>query len=132
MAGVTTKAPSRPSLLPAAGAGVRREGAAGQWRNAFIRMPYGRNLSVGLGMIGDTFETSITWDRFDAFYEGVRERAARAISEICGHEASVSCRFTHVYPDGPAPYFSYSAVGTREGKLEDFARPLARNQGGHE
>jgi alkyldihydroxyacetonephosphate synthase len=107
------------SLQPAASAGVRREGAAGQWRNAFIRMPYGRNLSVGLGMIGDTFETSITWDRFDAFYDGVRERAARAISEICGHPASVSCRFTHVYPDGPAPYFSFSAVGTRDGKLED-------------
>jgi alkyldihydroxyacetonephosphate synthase len=107
------------SLAPAAEAAVRREGAAGQWRNAFIRMPYGRNLSVGLGVIGDTFETSITWDRFESFYEAVRERAARAISEICGHQAGVSCRFTHVYPDGPAPYFSYSAVGTRDGKLED-------------
>jgi alkyldihydroxyacetonephosphate synthase len=106
-------------LQPAAGAAGRREGAAGQWRNAFIRMPYGRNLSVGLGMIGDTFETSITWDRFDAFYDGVRERAARAIGEICGRPASVSCRFTHVYPDGPAPYFSFSAVGTPDGKLED-------------
>ncbi|MBV8683573.1 MAG: FAD-binding oxidoreductase, partial [Caulobacteraceae bacterium] len=89
-------------LQPAASTAQRREGAAGQWRNAFIRMPYGRNLSLGLGMIGDTFETSITWDRFDGFYETVRERAARAISEICGHAASVSCRFTHVYPDGPA------------------------------
>ena len=82
-------------------------------------MPYGRNLSVGLGMIGDTFETSITWDRFEDFYETVRERAARAISEISGRPAGVSCRFTHVYPDGPAPYFSYSTVGTAEGKLED-------------
>ena len=107
------------SLAPAADAAVRREGPAGQWRNAFIRMPYGRNLSVGLGMIGDTFETSITWDRFEDFYETVRERAARAISEISGRPAGVSCRFTHVYPDGPAPYFSYSTVGTAEGKLED-------------
>ncbi len=109
------------SLAPASGSGAAsgREGAAGQWRNAFIRMPYGRNLSVGLGLIGDTFETAITWDRFEGFYEAVRERAAKAISEICGHEAGVSCRFTHVYPDGPAPYFSYLAVGTREGKLQD-------------
>jgi alkyldihydroxyacetonephosphate synthase len=107
------------SLRPNAGATERREGAAGQWRNAFIRMPYARNLSVALGMIGDTFETAITWDRFEALYEGARERTQRAIAEICGHEARVSCRFTHVYPDGPAPYFSYSAVGTRDGKLED-------------
>ena len=31
----------------------------------------------------------------------------------------MSCRFTHVYPDGPAPYFSYSALGTADGKLAD-------------
>ncbi|HVN01711.1 MAG TPA: FAD-binding oxidoreductase [Caulobacteraceae bacterium] len=107
------------SLAPNAATATRREGAAGQWRNAFIRMPYSRNLSVALGMIGDTFETAITWDRFEALYEGARERTRRAIAEICGHEAQVSCRFTHVYPDGPAPYFSYSAVGTREGRLAD-------------
>jgi alkyldihydroxyacetonephosphate synthase len=107
------------SLAPNAATDVRREGAAGQWRNAFIRMPYYRNLSVALGMIGDTFETAITWDRFEALYDGARERTRRAIAEICGHETDVSCRFTHVYPDGPAPYFSYSAVGTREGRLED-------------
>jgi alkyldihydroxyacetonephosphate synthase len=117
--GIYDKAAVAASLAPAGDAAARREGAAGQWRNAFIRMPYGRNLSVGLGMIGDTFETAITWDRFEGFYEAVRERAATAIGEICGQEAGVSCRFTHVYPDGPAPYFSYSAVGTREGKLQD-------------
>jgi FAD/FMN-containing dehydrogenase len=31
----------------------------------------------------------------------------------------VSCRFTHIYPDGPAPYFSYSALGSNEGNLAD-------------
>ncbi|HEY2482667.1 MAG TPA: FAD-binding oxidoreductase [Caulobacteraceae bacterium] len=96
-----------------------RQGAAGQWRNAFIRMPYARNLSVALGLIGDTFETAITWDRFEALYDGVRERAGAAIREICGHEAVVSCRFTHVYPDGPAPYFSYSALGSKSGNLAE-------------
>jgi len=107
------------SLSPNAETAARREGPAGQWRNAFIRMPYARNLSVALGMIGDTFETAIPWDGFEALYEGARERTRKAIAEICGHETTVSCRFTHVYPDGPAPYFSYSAVGTREGRLAD-------------
>jgi alkyldihydroxyacetonephosphate synthase len=107
------------SLAPRSGVSEHRQGAAGQWRNAFIRMPYYRDLSVALGMISDTFETSITWDRFEQMYEGVREKTSQAIREICGHDAMVSCRFTHIYPDGPAPYFSYSALGTKDGKLAD-------------
>ena len=107
------------SLAPRGGSGEHRQGAAGQWRNAFIRMPYYRDLMVSLGVITDTFETSITWDRFEALYEGTREKTARVLREICGHEAGVSCRFTHIYPDGPAPYFSYSALGTSTGKLSD-------------
>ncbi len=110
---------ARRSLAPREGAAEHRQGAAGQWRNAFIRMPYYRDLMVALGMITDTFETAITWDRFETLYEGVRERTAAVIREVCGHEAGVACRFTHVYPDGPAPYFSYSAVGTRTGDLAD-------------
>jgi len=39
-----------------AGDGGQREGAAGAWRNSFIRAPYGRDTTVGLGMIVDTFE----------------------------------------------------------------------------
>jgi alkyldihydroxyacetonephosphate synthase len=107
------------SLGPPSAAAEHRQGAAGAWRSAFLRMPYLRNLTVALGGIGDTFETAITWDRFEALYEGVRERAALVIREVCGHEAQVSCRFTHVYPDGPAPYFSYSARGTSTGNLSD-------------
>jgi len=107
------------SLAPNTGTEEHRQGAAGQWRRAFIRMPYYRDLMVALGVITDTFETAITWDRFEQFYEGVRERAGAAIREICGHDASLSCRFTHVYPDGPAPYFSYAALGTADGNLAD-------------
>jgi alkyldihydroxyacetonephosphate synthase len=107
------------SLAPRGGGSEHRRGTAGQWRNAFIRMPYYRDLMVALGVITDTFETSITWDRFEALYDGVREKTARAIREICGHDVTISCRFTHIYPDGPAPYFSYSALGTADGQLTD-------------
>ena len=107
------------SLAPGGGAAEHRQGAAGQWRNAFIRMPYYRDLLVALGVITDTFETAITWDRFETLYEGVRERTAAVVREVCGHDATVSCRFTHIYPDGPAPYFSYSALGAATGNLAD-------------
>lgn len=93
----------------------RRSGAgdeaASQWRHAFIRMPYYRNDLMRRGMILDTFESAITWDQFDNFYAGVRERLSDALRRITGHDAHVSCRFTHVYPDGPAPYFSVVVAG---------------------
>ena len=107
--------------------GPAQAGAAGRWRQAFIRMPYLRDRLIGLGVITDTFETAITWDRFADLYENVRTRSAAVIGEVCGtadgQAPVVSCRFTHVYPDGPAPYFSYSALGTASG---DLASSLAR------
>ena len=53
------------------------EGAALGWRTAFIRMPYARELTVPLGVINDTFETAITWDRFEAFHAAVRTATER-------------------------------------------------------
>jgi alkyldihydroxyacetonephosphate synthase len=94
-----------------------RKGAAGAWRNAFLRMPYWRDEAIRLGLIMDTFETAITWDRFDAFYRDVRADVGNAIRRITGVPATVSCRFTHVYPDGPAPYFTYTTRGGRDGDL---------------
>ena len=64
------------------------------------------------GIIQDTFETSITWDKGFDFIETLKEKASKAIKEISGKESTVTCRLTHTYPDGLAPYFSYSAYAT--------------------
>ena len=107
--------------MAAAGAGEEsgehRKGAAGDWRNQFLRAPYYRNYLTPAGIIADTFETAITWDRFEAFYAGVRERVGGAIREVSGAEPLLSCRFTHVYPDGPAPYFTFYCMGTGSGDM---------------
>jgi alkyldihydroxyacetonephosphate synthase len=97
-----------------------REGAAGAWRKAFLQAPYLRDVLVSLGVIAETFETAITWDRFEAFHAGVSERARDALKRVCG-AGSLACRFTHVYPDGPAPYYSVLAPGTRGSELEQWA-----------
>ncbi len=91
------------------GSGEHRTGAAGAWRDAFLRMPYWRDPAVGLGVIMDTFETAITWDRFEDFYRSVKADVARAVRDATGQAAQLSCRFTHLYPDGPAPYFTFVA-----------------------
>ena len=43
-----------------------------------------------------------------------------AIKEITGRAGSVTCRFTHVYPDGPAPYFTYHALGDGVRLVQQF------------
>ena len=93
--------------------------SVGAWRNAFVQAPYLRDAFVAGGVITDTFETAITWDRWESFVAAVRQRAERAVTEVCG-EGRVSCRFTHVYPDGPAPYFTVLAPGKRGGEIEQW------------
>ena len=99
--------------------GATREGAAGAWRNAFLRAPYLRDTLVALGFIADTFETAIPWDRFAEFHAKVTAATRDAVERICG-AGSVTCRFTHVYPDGPAPYFSVLAPGKPASQLEQW------------
>ena len=84
-----------------------RQGAVGAWRDAFI--PHDFGLLAGLGMVAGTFETAITWDRWPEFDAQVRAAAMKALREVCGG-GTLNCRFTHVYTDGPAPYYSYEGL----------------------
>ncbi|HKN28962.1 MAG TPA: FAD-binding oxidoreductase [Roseiarcus sp.] len=96
------------------------EGAAQRWRTAFIRMPYARELTVPMGLINDTFESAITWDRFEAFHGAVRKATADALREATGHSGTVSTRFTHVYPDGPAVYYTFNVRGAPGRLIEQW------------
>lgn len=97
-----------------------REGAVGAWRKAFLEGPYLRDALAAMGMITETFETAITWDRFPAFHTAVMEATQDAVRRVCG-AGQVNCRFTHVYPDGPAPYYSVIAPGRRGSQLAQWA-----------
>ena len=91
-------------------------GPVGAWRNAFIGVNAG--LTSGLGLLADTFETATTWDNWPEFDATVRARVGRVLAETIGQSATLSCRFTHVYPDGPAPYYSFSGLAPRGGEAE--------------
>ncbi len=98
------------------GKATGREGAVGAWRQAFIGVNAG--VSNGLGLLADTFETAITWDEWPAFDAHVRNKVGNALKETLGDSARLSCRFTHVYPDGPAPYYSFSGVAAPGSEAE--------------
>ncbi|MBV9422542.1 MAG: FAD-binding oxidoreductase [Solirubrobacterales bacterium] len=102
--------------------GEQREEAedpAALWRASFLRGPHMRDAFARLGLIHETFETAVTWDRFWDLHEGVQDAARQAAREVCGGVA-ISSRFAYVYPDGPAPYYSVYAPGRPGQELEQW------------
>lgn len=93
--------------------------AAAVWRAAFLRGPHIRDAFARLGLVHETFETAITWDRFWEFHRGVLSAARDAMREACGGGA-ISSRLAYVYPDGPAPYYSVYAPGRPGRELEQW------------
>jgi alkyldihydroxyacetonephosphate synthase len=94
------------------GGQVKEEGSgggAGAWRSAFLRAPYVRDMFVAMGVLSETFETAVTWDRLPALVDSV----TGAVQEALLGAGSVTCRLTHAYVDGAAPYFTVLAPAVR-------------------
>ncbi|HEY1955707.1 MAG TPA: FAD-binding oxidoreductase [Polyangiaceae bacterium] len=95
--------------------GKMRGAASGAeaWRASFLRAPYMQSALIPYGVMVDTFETACTWSRFSDL-----DRAVRAALE----GAMVAMRFSHVYPDGPAPYYTFGVVAERGRELDQHER----------
>ena len=95
-------------------------GEAGEaWRSSFVRAPYLRESLLLLGVLVETFETAITWDRFDSLVASVTAATTQALHRVCG-AGTVTCRLTHVYADGCAPYFTVLAPARRGSELAQW------------
>jgi alkyldihydroxyacetonephosphate synthase len=97
---------------------AHRAGAAGAWRNRFIRAPYYTEHAVARGLLSTTFETAITWERFHDFHATITKVSRDAIKQVTGQDGTVTCRFTHVYPDGPCLYFTLGGILDKRAMLE--------------
>jgi alkyldihydroxyacetonephosphate synthase len=105
------------------GAQTGGTGAAASWRASFLEAPYLQTALVSLGVIADTFETACTWDRFPALHQAVGAAVREAIRRASNgaSEGILACRLTHVYPDGPAPYYTFVAPSRAGAELEHWA-----------
>ncbi|MGE5407032.1 MAG: FAD-binding oxidoreductase, partial [Syntrophothermus sp.] len=107
-------------------AGGGEQDAVGAWRGAFLLAPYLRDTFVACGVLSETFETAITWDRLEQLHATVMETARKATAEASGCPTEgpgsprVSCRLTHVYPDGAAPYFTVLAAAVRGAEVSQW------------
>jgi len=98
-------------------AGKKQRGAtsgAETYRAAFLRGPYLQSALIPYGVMVDTFETACTWSRFDSL-----EREVRA---ALGPDVMIAMRFSHVYPDGPAPYYTFGVPADRGREIEQHER----------
>ena len=108
---------------------AHRSGSSGNWRNSFIKAPYLRESFTRRGIIQDTFETAITWEKSFDFIEEIKARTGKAILEITGKPSLVTCRITHSYPDGLAPYFTFGAYANPETMIDIWKEiKLATNE----
>ena len=120
------KVDSESTNRPTDGGDGEDGGPVGAWRGAFLLAPYLRDTFVACGVLSETFETAITWDRFEEFHASVMQAARAAVAEVSGVPADgagtprISCRFTHAYPDGVAPYFTVLAPAVRGGEVEQW------------
>lgn len=94
--------------------------AASDWKAAFIDAPYLQSKLVALGVLADTFETCTTWSSFAALDAALRERLSPML-RVDGQEGLLTRRFTHVYPDGPAPYYTFLTTVAEGSELSRWA-----------
>lgn len=79
-----------------------------RWRQEFFRDPHRTDAFISLGVMRRTFETAVTWDKFDELHDAVITNVMDTMERVCGG-GFMAMRFTHVYPDGPAPYYTMLA-----------------------
>jgi alkyldihydroxyacetonephosphate synthase len=95
------------------------EEATREWTDTFVRAPYLRDALVRLGVVVETFETACTWTAYP-------DLRAAIVDAVVSGGGVVSSRLTHVYPDGPAPYFTVYAAGRRGAEIETWDAIKAR------
>lgn len=94
-------------------------GADERWRRSFFEAPYLFNALVSMGVLVDTFETACTWKAFPAMHRAIKRDVREALEAVCGG-GFLSTRFTHVYPEGPAPYYTFAAPARLGSELSQW------------
>eukprot|EP00746_Dinoflagellata_sp_MGD_P022173 gnl/MRDRNA2_/MRDRNA2_151852_c0_seq1.p1 gnl/MRDRNA2_/MRDRNA2_151852_c0~~gnl/MRDRNA2_/MRDRNA2_151852_c0_seq1.p1 ORF type:complete len:549 (+),score=87.30 gnl/MRDRNA2_/MRDRNA2_151852_c0_seq1:25-1647(+) len=105
-------------------------GAAGSWGKGFMKGGYSFSDACVRGLVLNTFETAVTWDRFETFHRSVLKAVEDAIEQHCPGGGQITCRFTHIYPDGPAPYYTILANGILEPEDKRVEQWLAIKKAG--
>lgn len=97
----------------------RSAGAA--WARGRYEAPYLRDTLLDLGVMVDTLETAVTWDRYLPLHAAVRE----AIRGALGHRGVVMAHLSHSYTNGGSIYYTFLGPQERGGEIEQWQRVKA-------
>lgn len=96
-------------------------GIGEKWYEGRFELPYLRDTLLDRGILVDTLETSGTWDRLQALYQGVTDALTRAIAAD-GLSPMVFCHVSHPYHEGASLYFTFMAKQDAADPLGQWAR----------
>lgn len=90
-----------------------------KWGSGFMRGGYMLTAATMCGLLLNTFETCVTWTQWPTLHQQVQAAVQASAQEMCGDLAVMTtCRITHVYSDGLAPYYTI-LVDTRDQERDD-------------
>jgi len=91
------------------------------WRRGRYEAPYLRDLLLDHGVMIDTLETAITWDRYLPLHAAVRDR----LREALGDRSVVMAHLSHSYTDGASIYYTFLAPQETGAEVEQWDRVKA-------
>ncbi len=91
------------------------------WRRGRYEAPHLRDLLLDQGIMIDTLETAVTWDRYLPLHAAVRDR----LREALGDRSVVMAHLSHSYTDGGSIYYTFLAPREPGAELEQWDRVKA-------
>lgn len=78
------------------------------WFYSFLTAPYFRDYVFRCGLLFETFETCVSWSNLPKMHKNIKLLFNKMVSKYFGKSsiATLTCRFTHVYTDGPGIYYT--------------------------
>ncbi|HEY5640632.1 MAG TPA: FAD-binding oxidoreductase, partial [Dehalococcoidia bacterium] len=96
-------------------------GAGRAWKRGRYDAPLLRDTLLDHGLLVDTLETAVPWDRYLALHAAVRD----ALREALGERSVVMAHLSHSYRDGGSIYYTFLAPQEKGAEVEQWERVKA-------
>jgi alkyldihydroxyacetonephosphate synthase len=94
------------------------KGAGRAWKRGRYDAPLLRDTLLDHGLMAETLETAVPWDRYLALHAAVRD----ALYEALGERSVVMAHLSHSYRDGGSIYYTFLAPQEKGAEVEQWQR----------
>ncbi|HEY5625983.1 MAG TPA: FAD-binding oxidoreductase [Dehalococcoidia bacterium] len=97
------------------------KGAGRAWKRGRYDAPLLRDTLLDHGIMVETLETAVPWDRYLALHAAVRD----ALRQALGERSVVMAHLSHSYRDGGSIYYTFLAPQEKGAEVEQWERAKA-------